>query len=605
MDADFRALISDCWHAEPSLRPSFSVILIRLQNIGADKSARVKSGLSEHAQEVVDSGVKELSRDVNTLLWDYAPAQWDQAKADLLISNDATITARDPTLKNVLSSEKGPSSAKALGWIMFGGVEDGAEIRQEPILDSDIVVNHNESYVLLKSRFSLIGAAKIKQWRVKDTREFDGLQAALAASEESIESWGMGALHKETDAARTAGVSGTKKKRRVRLKRKKPAKKTKKDSRLENFIKAARFVRGYGAAAIHPSAKVELYGLRMQAQKGDCKDQSGVGAAAAAAESKEESSVTSLQRLKLEAWRSVRGKSQEAAMEEYLALLASLAPNWKAAHLVLGRQSAEKRRKPREMMWVLKIRYRQRSEEEMVSTAASRLQREKGMAYKPTRFQVTSIEILQSSNEANAKLWSEDEATMEKVPDGNGDAESPTPSEMHAFLAKLPKDLALSDCIIDKSAHATIEEQRAYFCEEMRMMARVGHDEEDGWEYFGKTIEAGVSEDEQLDVYSRSVKWSASSQLRTRAETEYGVEDVFEWLVQKFGGRIEHEVDVSIGAAKSLSRAASSRIGYYPFLTTAEDGCSVTALYYQETEFPWCVTKSSPPPPPDPLSISL
>ena len=197
MDSDFKALIEDCWHAEPSLRPSVSVVLIRLENIGVLTSTRLMPGdelrVGSNVDEIMDSAAEELCRHFNALLWDYA-TEWDEEKAHVLIANDATVTARDPTLSTVLGSTKGLSAAKALGWMMFGGQEDGTEIRQEPVLETDIIVCGHEQYVLLKARFSLIAAAKIKQWRVKDTREFDALQAALAASEKAIESWGTGAL---------------------------------------------------------------------------------------------------------------------------------------------------------------------------------------------------------------------------------------------------------------------------------------------------------------------------------------------------------------------------------------------------------------------------
>ena len=66
MDADFRELISDCWHAEPSLRPSFSVILISLQNIRAVNRASLRRLSAHEMEEVAGLAAKELSREVNT-----------------------------------------------------------------------------------------------------------------------------------------------------------------------------------------------------------------------------------------------------------------------------------------------------------------------------------------------------------------------------------------------------------------------------------------------------------------------------------------------------------------------------------------------------------
>ena len=93
------------------------------------------------------------------------------------------------------------------------------------------------------------------------------------------------------------------------------------------------FVRGHGTAAIHPGAKLRLLGLLMQAQKGDCPTETkgsdgedSVGRSGAGSNSAEK-----LQSLKAKAWLAAKGKQREKAMEEYLELLQSLAPNWKVA----------------------------------------------------------------------------------------------------------------------------------------------------------------------------------------------------------------------------------------------------------------------------------
>ena len=497
MDEDWKELISDCWQAEPGLRPSFAVILLRLQGIGQEESDR-----DDH--EKMKSAAKELCRELNDLLWDYAPARWVEDKATALIASGTEITAREPTLGKILGSEKGPNAVKSLGHLMFGGREDGAEIRPEPVLERDIIVSHGKSHALLKARFSVIAPEKIKQWRVKDTREFDGLQAALLASEKSIESWGTGTLG--SAAAEDSGSNKEKRSWRAKMKKakrkkkkKKKTKKPKKDARVENFIKASRFVRGYGAAAIHPSAKIELHGLRMQALNGDCPEDAAVGGST--------SLERSLQQIKLDAWRSVHGKGREEAMEKYLSLLTSLAPNWKVAHILLGRQTNEERRKPREMMWVLKVGYRARKKEEAlaVGTAGENRQVSAAILSQPRGLRVTSIEILQSSNGANARLWSQEVddtgATTAEAAAGNKEASSGAAahpeSEMNTFIAGVQNegDFTLADCIIDSTKHQAIEEQREHYAAKMLAMAR--STDGDRWMYYGKTIQAGVSEDEQ------------------------------------------------------------------------------------------------------------
>ena len=453
MDPEFKALICDCWDPEPALRPSFPVILIRLKGIGAPGNSK-NLNLSDTTVEgeiKIQEDVKNTCRSLNDLLWNYTPERWDSEHAAAVVDKDATVTALDPTLRQILQSGVGPKCARSLGWMMFGGLEDGAEIHPEPVLDTDIVVmGLDESYALLKTRFAVVAPKKIKQWRVNDTREFDGLQAALQASENSIKSWGVGGL----EAATSGEDSSESKKKRKRRRRRKKPKKSKKDVRVEHFIKATRFVRGYGAAAIHPSAKIELHGLRMQALKGDYPKEGAAGDST--------SSAGALQRLKLEAWRSFQGKSQEEAMEEYLSLLTSLAPNWKVAHIVMGRQTDEERRKPKEMMWILKVGYRTRSKEEWLKMTTNSRPTTMAGARKLKDIVVTSIEVLQSSNACNAKLWSEeadalDKATeMDEARKGKGVAGETPLSETASFLAGLPKDFTLSDCIIDKDEHATM-----------------------------------------------------------------------------------------------------------------------------------------------------
>ena len=264
LDEGFHNLISECWAHEPGLRPSFTVIRLRLYGLLQKQSTKMKkkgsrmTALSYH-EEVAE--VHELCRGVHDLLWHFRPDQWDEKKAFSIIDKAAKASALDPILHEILASESGPDCAKALGWMMFGGLEDGAEILPEPMLNADVINVPGSDSVLLKMRFAACAPEKIKQWKAKDTRGFDGLATVLAESQSTIESWGTGAF----GSAKTKEGSGKKRRRRRASPRK-----NKKDARLEQFMKAARFVRGHGAAAIHPGAKIELHGLLMQAKEGDC-----------------------------------------------------------------------------------------------------------------------------------------------------------------------------------------------------------------------------------------------------------------------------------------------------------------------------------------------
>ena len=166
LDPEFKALIEDCWNPEASLRPSFPVILVRLQGLGVPKSTRDRKKTL-----LTSSGAAALCRALNDLLWHHGPGEWDDRRASALIAEGAVVKARDSTLNKILGSETGPAGAKALAWLMFGGVEDGVEIQPEPILDADIILSPDGLHALLNAQFALIAPQKIKQWRAKDTRE--------------------------------------------------------------------------------------------------------------------------------------------------------------------------------------------------------------------------------------------------------------------------------------------------------------------------------------------------------------------------------------------------------------------------------------------------
>ena len=195
-----------------------------------------------------------------------------------------------------------------------------------PVIEDDIIEGASEGgqYAIFKSRFSASRIEKVKQWRQADTRDFDGLQDVLLKA---------GTLG-ETGESRMLKSAPPKLRKSRRPRRKKPkGGAQKKDARVARFIKAARFVRGHGASSIHPSAKIRLHGLLMQAKKGDCPSPES--------DKIEESGPAVLGNLKRDAWRAVKGKGQEEAMKEYVELLTSLAPNWKVAHIVLGRETEE------------------------------------------------------------------------------------------------------------------------------------------------------------------------------------------------------------------------------------------------------------------------
>ena len=49
------------------------------------------------------------------------------------------------------------------------------------------------------------------------------------------------------------------------------------------------------------------------------------------------------------------------------------------------------------------------------------------------------------------------------------------------FVNNIPKNLTIQDCLVEDFKGKSIEEQRSFFEEKMKEMARSDHDQEDGW----------------------------------------------------------------------------------------------------------------------------
>ena len=101
------------------------------------------------------------------------------------------MTAANPTLHEILSVGKGPACIKSLAWMMFGGLEDGAEIIIEPLLDEDVTIDLEKKIALVAMNFGVKPPKKRHQWTGKDKREFDNLKQALAEAEKAMEAHGV------------------------------------------------------------------------------------------------------------------------------------------------------------------------------------------------------------------------------------------------------------------------------------------------------------------------------------------------------------------------------------------------------------------------------
>ena len=140
----------------------------------------------------------------------------------------------------------------------------------------------------------------------------------------------------------------------------------------------------------------------------------------------------------------------------------------------------------------------------------------------------------QGANASQAKDWFEDgfrstrvtallaaDVTIkDKDEDGDGDGDendkvsNAKESDVDPFIANIPSDLTIADCIVDVGGGVgkfkTIEEQNAYFAGKMLEMGREedSADKENGWKLWWR-LEA-----EEIDVYEREVAWYVSGKAR-------------------------------------------------------------------------------------------
>ena len=566
MDPNLKTLICECWQEDPELRPSFPVILLRLSAI-KDRDFSSFNGENE------ELAVSDLCRSVNELFWSHASQKkrtisqntYLNKQFTAVIDDNVKVTAMDPILQKVLDTKTGSDAIKILGWMMFGSHDRRNELCPEPVLDDDIIVNRAKSFALYKSTFISKGRNKCKGTDArKRITELACLEAAL-----SSERWSQ-SLQKKSKADQKWIVAqvgedlvhGKKKRRRRRNRRQTTSERTKKE-RTNNFLLATQYVRRHGTDTLHPSSKMKLLGLRMQALRGDCPPM----------DEGEERLLPVLKSLQRSAWLSVKGKGTTQAMEEYLTLLYSLVPNWKYAHSLEHKDPS----KPTKMMWVIKIHY-EFSQGLLPTKFAS------GSLAISAEAKVKCIEVLQSSNGTTSKIWNEDE-----VDPTNADRSSdPQTHEVKRHWPS-PQEFTISECIIDKAKYSTIEEQRDDISKQLLMMARTGHDEEDGWEHWA---EAEVPADPTMtgiSVYEREVDWSPVEQLRSSLETKFTVEIIFEYLVAAQLLNTSMVRKAGIVEKLGVNEADDAITEYCLFAHKSEDRSNVTKLMYQEISFPWYV----------------
>ncbi len=587
IDAEAAACVRMCWAHDPAARPSFTVIVARLEKLARGRERDGDVSFKERGAKTL----RAFFRSFHDLLWLFQSSNWNEQHALSLVDASINVTSTDKTLCEILSAEKGLDCIKTLGWMMFGGFEDGAEIVPEPLLEADIVCDARTLSGLITFNFAVRPPAKRYQWRVADTKEFDALGLALDEMEKALQQSDEGeALEKAVVESKADA-----KPRRRRLKRKRKAQPgRKKNKEVKNFMKAAKYVQGMGAGKIHPSAKLKLFGLRMQALHGEASAQDGANAASNITNLRGlKGCLLALQELKVNAWRSEKGKGRKEAMLEYVEFLTSIAPNWSVA-AILGGHESMKDKNPKRMVWVLRVQLEEVGDDEVEKNIMRSLSAKSNAAplLLSSHFRATSIEILQSSGDSTARLLGEERVARKGETDGLAtgkkemieEDEENVEKEVDPFVAAMPKDLTLEDCIIDKTKHKTIEEQRLFYAEKMREMARSDRDEEDGWTLYGETKTTSKLK-ESLKVYERSVEWSPSKQMRSVAETSLDLALVFRYIYDGIGREATAIKAEAYPDAKSHHMRKAFSKYHFVFLKKGKD--CVTGLQYREIPFPW------------------
>ena len=113
MDAAILALIRSCWADDPELRPSFSVILVRLDATKRRNAMRLK----EEEAEEDETELRNAIRSFHDLMWILRSSDASLSGAlDLqsLLDAGTTVKAVDDVLDKIVNSEKGPDSIRSL-----------------------------------------------------------------------------------------------------------------------------------------------------------------------------------------------------------------------------------------------------------------------------------------------------------------------------------------------------------------------------------------------------------------------------------------------------------------------------------------------------------
>ena len=242
-------------------------------------------------------------------------------------------------------------------------------------------------------------------------------------------------------------------------------------------------------------------------------------------------------------------------MKAYVELVSALVPQYRLVGFSSGMGSKQKKL-AKVLMWVLRL--------DLVHDEDSGV------------LVVESVEILQSSTASSAKVWNEESFSFRKGKDANGSAAGTGEGgedeiDLDALFADAPT-LSAPDFLVDATEFPTIDAQRKHHSDRIRAMAREGHDDDDGWEFVScaKGGEAGASE---IEVYRRSVEWSAAPQYRSETTVGAPVETIFETIAFHKRENMEKAVQEKVLLEESDGSNFLTTITYHvielPFPLTA------------------------------------
>ena len=89
----------------------------------------------------------------------------------------------------------------------------------------------------------------------------------------------------------------------------------------------------------------------------------------------------------------------------------------------------------------------------------------------------------------------------------------------------------------------------------------------------------------RLDIWRRDVPWSSVKQLRSVAETEFTVDDVFDHFINTFGsGEISDKGAGAHSKSEKIKQAFAPRVDFFVCVQQQDAG---TILQYRKIPLPW------------------